>query len=100
VLKQLGYISSTRWGFAAAASTADLNNLQEITGVLTRTPSVNLTNPSPLFNSLAQGARGEAAWDHTATAWLEDAGVLLALGFVALLAAGLALRRLDSGRSP
>ena len=98
VLKQLGYVSSARWGFAVAASTTDLNNLQEITGILTRTPSVNLDNPAPLFSALANGDRGESSWDHTAAAWWEDAGALLAIGAVALLATGLALRRIDPGR--
>ena len=42
VLKQLGYVSSARWGSPRVASTTDLNNLQALTGVLTRTPSVNL----------------------------------------------------------
>jgi ABC-type multidrug transport system ATPase subunit/pSer/pThr/pTyr-binding forkhead associated (FHA) protein len=98
VLKQLGYVSSTRWGFAASASTTDLNDLQEITGVLTRTPTVALSNPQPLFGALTRGARGEASWDHTAQAWLLDAAVLAALGMAALLGTGLALRRLDPGR--
>ena len=36
VLSQLTYADGARWGFAGAASTADLNNLQAVTGVLTR----------------------------------------------------------------
>ena len=98
VLKQLGYVSSARWGFAVAASTTDLNNLQSITGVLTRTPSVNLRDPAPLFTALATGDRGDPMWDHTAAAWWWDALALLAIGAAALAATGLALRRIDPGR--
>jgi ABC transport system ATP-binding/permease protein len=98
VLKQLGYISSTRWGFAGLASTSDLNNLQSVTGVLTQVPSVNLSNPAPLFRELQRGARGDPAWDHTQGAWLGDAGALLALTIAGLFATGLVLRRQDPGR--
>ncbi len=98
VLKQLGYVSSARWGFAIVASTSDLNNLQALTGVLTRTPSVNLRDPAPLFTALATGDRGDPSWDHTAAAWWKDAAALLAIAAVALAATGLALRRIDPGR--
>ncbi len=98
VLKQLGYVSSARWGFAIVASTSDLNNLQALTGVLTRTPSVNLRDPAPLFTALATGDRGDPSWDHTPAAWWKDAAALAAIAAVALAATGLALRRIDPGR--
>jgi ABC-type cobalamin/Fe3+-siderophores transport system ATPase subunit len=93
VLKQLGYVASTRWGFAAMASTSDLNDLQAVTGVLSRTPTVNVDDPSVLFNAFRNRARGDPLWDHTSSAWLADSGASLGLSVVALLAAGFVLRR-------
>ena len=97
-LRQLGYVAGTRWAFAGAASTVDLNNLQAVTGVLTRVPSVGVEDPSRLFRELARGPRGDRLWDHTPAAWLGDVGAMIGLGAAALLAAGLALRREDAGR--
>jgi ABC-type multidrug transport system ATPase subunit len=94
-LKQLGYVASTQWGFAQMASTTDLNDLQSVTGVLTRVPSVNVDDPSELFEAFNRGAPGDARWDHTATAWIGDAAALCGLALLWLLGAGLALRRLD-----
>jgi ABC-type multidrug transport system ATPase subunit/pSer/pThr/pTyr-binding forkhead associated (FHA) protein len=93
VLKQLGYIASTRWGFAGLASTADLNNLQAVTGVLTRDSSVNVQDPSALFAAFRHPYRGDPLWEHSAGAWLGDAGALIALTVLALMAAWLALVR-------
>jgi hypothetical protein len=93
VLEQARYAATAQWTFAGMASTADLNDLQEVTGVLTETPSVNVDDPSELFEKLERGDRGEAVWDHEASAWFLDAGALVALSALALLGAGLALRR-------
>ena len=93
VLKQLGYVAPTRWGFAGMASTADLNNLQAVTGVLTRTPSVNVDNPNALFQAFRHHYRGDPLWEHSASAWLTDAGALLGLTLIALVAAGFVLAR-------
>jgi hypothetical protein len=93
VLKQLGYVASTRWGFAGLASTSDLNDLQAVTGVLTHTPSVNVDDPSALFQAFRTRYRGDPLWDHSRSAWVSDAGALIGLTLVMLLAAGLVLRR-------
>jgi hypothetical protein len=97
-LKQLGYVASTRWGFAQMASTSDLNDLQWVTGVLTRVPSVSTDDPSALFDAFAEGSDGDPLWNHTRSAWLGDAAALVGLALLGLLGAGLALRRLDQGR--
>ena len=97
VLKQLGYAASTRWGFAGMASTSDLNDLQAVTGVLTRTPSVNVDDPDALFQAFRRRYRGDARWDHSRSAWLSDAGALIGLSLAALGAAGLVLRRDRAG---
>jgi hypothetical protein len=97
VLKQLGYAASTRWGLAGMASTSDLNDLQAVTGVLTRTPTVNVDDPSKLFQAFRNHSQGDPLWDHTSSVWLGDAGALLGLSLVALLAAGFVLRRDRTG---
>ena len=98
VLNQLGYLASTQWGFAGMASTVDLNDLQAVTGVLTRVDSINVDNPAPLFRAVHQGDRGDPRWDHDANAWLTACGALLGLTLMAAFAAGLALRRDEAGR--
>ena len=99
VINQLGYAASTQWGFAGMASTSELNDLQAVTGVLTRVPSVEVDDPTRLFREFRRDRQGEGAWDHTASAWLGDVGALAALTLLALLAAGLALRRDDARRT-
>jgi ABC-type multidrug transport system ATPase subunit len=98
VVKQLGYAASTQWGFSGMASTSDLNDLQAVTGVLTRVPSVEVDDPTGLFREFRRNRSGEGSWDHTASAWLGDVGALLALMLAALVATGLALRRDDARR--
>jgi ABC transport system ATP-binding/permease protein len=93
VLKQLGYVAATRWGFAGLASTSDLNNLQAVTGVLTRTPAVNVDDPSALFRAFRRRYRGDPLWEHSSSALLPDAAALAGITLVALLGAGLILRR-------
>jgi ABC-type multidrug transport system ATPase subunit len=91
VLKQLGYIAPTRWGFAGLASTSDLNDLQAVTGVLTRNSTVDLDNPSTVSNVFNSADQGDPLWRHDATAWLTDVGALIAITVVALLFTWLAL---------
>jgi ABC-type multidrug transport system ATPase subunit len=98
VLNQLGYVASTQWGFSGMASTVDLNDLQAVTGVLTRVDSVNVDNPAPLFRAVHQGDRGDPRWDHDPGAWLTAGGALLGLTLTLALATGLALRRDEAGR--
>ena len=93
VLKQLGYVASTRWGFAGMASTSDLNDLQAVTGVLTRTPSVNVDDPNALFQAFRERYRGDPLWEHSTSAWLADAGALIGIALAALLATGFVLSR-------
>ena len=59
VLEQIAFITPSRWGFADCASTVDLNYLQSNPGV-------------PV-------AAGDPAWNHTASAWLTDFGLMIAL---------------------
>src|SRR5207253_43055 len=98
VLNQLGYLGSTQWGFAGMASTIDLNDLQAVTGVLTRVDSVKVDDPAPLFRAVHQGDRGDPRWDHDSRAWLTACGALLGLTLVAAFGTVLALRRIEASR--
>lgn len=73
VLNQISWLSPTRWGFAAGASTVDL-----------------LSMVRPIFD--------DSLWRHTAGAWWRSV-LLLALQITLLTgAARLAMRRLEPGR--
>jgi ABC-type multidrug transport system ATPase subunit len=67
VLDEVSWIMPARWGFAATASTADLRNLTALM-------------PAK-----------ETLWSHTATCWLLDMAMLIALG---ALLAGFVQRRI------
>jgi ABC transport system ATP-binding/permease protein len=74
-LDQLSFIVPARWGFGAAASTANLNVIQ---------PSAsNYTDP---------------LWNHTADTWLRDMGAQVGLAVLFILIAWYRLRRLSPGR--
>ncbi|HYS47106.1 MAG TPA: ABC transporter permease, partial [Rhizomicrobium sp.] len=75
-LEQIAWLSPSRWGFAATASTADL------TRIMPATPG---TTPDPL-------------WLHSAHAWLKDMGALVLLGTVFTLFTWRRLVSLSPGR--
>jgi len=74
-LTQLAYISPSRWGFGAVASTANLN----------------VINP-------ALGSFTDPVWDHTSAAWLRDVGYTVALAVIFTLIAWIQMRRLGPRR--
>jgi ABC-type Na+ transport system ATPase subunit NatA len=74
-LGQLSWLSPSRWGFGAVASTSDLNHISPPTG----------NAPDPL-------------WQHTPHAWLLDVGMQLALTVVLAGLAWWRLRRTSPGR--
>jgi ABC transport system ATP-binding/permease protein len=75
-LSQLAWISPSRWGYGAVASTANLN-------VITPSAGGNFTDP---------------LWDHTAANWLRDMGILLGLAIIFTLITAIRLRRLGPRR--
>jgi ABC-type transport system involved in multi-copper enzyme maturation permease subunit len=75
-LSQLAWISPSRWGFGAVASTSDLN-------VIMPSQAGNFTDP---------------LWVHSAGAWLRDMGILLGLALVFSLLAWVRLLRLGPRR--
>jgi ABC transport system ATP-binding/permease protein len=75
-LNQLSWLAPSRWGFAAVASTVNLN----------------LINPSVTGNFT------DPLWAHTPSNWLRDMVVLIGLAMVFALLAWIRLRRIGPGR--
>ena len=98
-IDQVSWISPSRWGFAAAASTANLNVIQQppgaspaakthhhasATGSGSASPSAS---PSATASSGTSGAGTPAVttdplWAHTSAAWLKDVGAMVLLGLL------------------
>ncbi len=93
LLRELTYASSTGWGFAAAASTSDLNELQRSNNVAAKIRVVDLTNPQQAVNALYDPTLGDHTFDHTARRWWTAIGALGALTTIGFVGAGLAVRR-------
>ncbi|MEO9138785.1 MAG: ATP-binding cassette domain-containing protein [Jatrophihabitans sp.] len=104
VLAQATYGASTSWGFAAAASTVDLNRLQALNNTtrdvrvqdLTQQPLLGqLGRPDPALERTLAGLLnpGDARFRHSSQVWLQDVGAMLALIALALIGAGVAVRR-------
>jgi ABC-type multidrug transport system ATPase subunit len=75
-LEQLAWLSPSRWGFAAPASTADITRIM---------PPVPGTEPDPL-------------WLHSAHTWLKNMAGMLVLAVVFMLITWWRLVRLSPGR--
>ena len=73
-LSQLAWLAPARWGFAAVASTVNLNFIQPV------------------------AAGNDPLWNHTSGTWLHDMGILAGLAVIYALLAYLRLRRLTPGR--
>ncbi len=97
VLKQLSYAASTQWAFSASASSVDLGRMQAFDTVAREVPRVQLDAPVTTFESLANGLGETASWQHEPATWIEDVGILLGIGALAVLAAGVAVRRRPPG---
>ena len=97
VLAQARFASTAQWGFAAAASTSDLNRLQPLNDIAQRIPTVSVERPEEVLDALLSGSRGEAEWRHRPGTWVADVVALVALALACLVAAGLVLRRSAAG---
>ncbi len=75
-LEQFSWLSPSRWGFAATASTVDLNHV---------TPPPPGSSPDPL-------------WQHSAPVWLKDMALQVVISVVLAVATWQALRRSSPGR--
>ena len=67
-LEQVSWLSPSRWGFAATASTANLNAIE----------------PPPVPAAATSGAAvpTDPLWNHTLSTWVTDVAVLLLLALV------------------
>jgi hypothetical protein len=91
VLRPVSYVTSARWGFAAAASTVDLRAMPSPVGC----PS---DNGSRSERASTSGPNCDAAREHTAGRWLADMTGVLLLTVLALLIAWGFVRRIGRPR--
>ncbi|GAA1270850.1 hypothetical protein GCM10009609_37460 [Pseudonocardia aurantiaca] len=80
VLEQLSWLVPARWGYAIGSATLDLG----------RAPTT-LSSAAPLTT-------GDPLWNHNATTWAVDMGILAGLTLAMIVVSGLLLRRLDPSR--
>jgi ABC transport system ATP-binding/permease protein len=73
-LSQIAWLAPARWGFAAVASTVNLNVIQP------------------------PGVGSDPLWRHSSSVWLKDTGIMAGLALVFALLAYLRMRRLSPGR--
>jgi len=97
VLKQLSYAASTQWAFSASASSVDLGRMQAFDAVAREVPSLQLDAPVTRFESLANGLGEPAGWQHRPVTWVEDVALLLGIAGLAVVAAGVAVKRRRPG---
>ena len=86
-------MASTQWGFAAVASTVELDRLQTVDRLAQEMPEVNTADPLPLLRALSAQAQAEPRWSHDWETWTWDAVRLVLLTLAGLLGALFALRR-------
>jgi hypothetical protein len=79
VLQQISYLFPSRWGFAAVAATADLNEVQRLGD---KTP-------------LSEGTVRDPLWDHTAATYVFDLGLGAALSLLTVFLTLRLLYRMD-----
>lgn len=100
VLRQAQYAASAQWGFGATASTADLNRLQGLSGVVRDLKSVDISDPGATVGKIDLTRRGQRRHSHRPVVWWRNVAALVAITAAALLATGLALLLLDPERRP
>ena len=99
VLNQLSLVSSTQWGIAGAAATADLNELQVFDDRLRDLRTVDASDPNRAVEALGASPDPPQRWAHTVGSLLTSLAALLALTVVPLVATTRVLRRYDPGRT-
>jgi hypothetical protein len=93
ILREVANLSSSQWGFAGSASTADLNQLQAFTDQLRELREVDAADPGPALEALAEPFDPPARWAHTPSAWFTSIGALIVLTLAPLGASVIVLRR-------
>ncbi len=96
-LEQIAWVAPSRWGFAAVASTVNLNVIEQLPHVVpSSAPAASGAGSGTPAAGSSAGARPAAAsdaasgseaaeatdplWAHTSSAWLKDMGLLIVLG--------------------
>jgi len=75
-IEQVSWLAPARWGFAALASTDDLNTVQ-------------------LLGRSSQSDPPDALWNHTSTSWLLDIVITAVIGAAVLYLTSVTLRRIE-----
>jgi hypothetical protein len=99
VLNQLSYFASAQWGYAAMASTIDLDRLayNDARGIDPRIRG----DPENASGSLVQSVKTvsfggiRVRWRHVAMDWALDSGALVVLFVLSVAGAAVAIRRRD-----
>ncbi len=94
-LKQASYLASSQWGFAGAAVTADLNELNVLGNIAGQIPIIDVSQPEAVMEVLLDPAGGPARYSHDAATWLAAVAALLTITAGTLVATALLLRRHD-----
>jgi hypothetical protein len=92
-LREMSLASSAQWGFAATASTTDLNELQSFTNQLGDLRSVDAADPLPVIESLEEPKGPTQRWAHSTSAWMRSVLWLVLLIAAPLVGAVVVLRR-------
>jgi ABC-type multidrug transport system ATPase subunit len=109
-LEQIAWLSPSRWGFAAVASTVNLNVIQQPPGV--GTSAAGATRPlaagSPSSSPTSSPARGpeptvqalptDPIWRHKSAVWLKNIILMLALGLAFTLITWWRIVKIKPGR--
>jgi hypothetical protein len=89
-LREVGYASTAQWGFAAMASTIDLNDV--------RAPFITVQDAiraeASGFDYVPRNS-DRPTWAHDADQWRFDVAILLLLGIGSMVGAWAVLRRMD-----
>jgi ABC transport system ATP-binding/permease protein len=99
VLSQLSYFASAQWGYAAVASSIDLNRLAYV-DARTIDPRIQ-GDPENATAALVQSVKTASVtgmrkrWRHVPLYWALDSGALVALFVISIAGAAVGLRRRD-----
>lgn len=98
-IEQVAWLAPSRWGFAATASTANLNVIANPAALVP--PHAKVTAPgatkTPAATSL-ESSTSDPLWKHNARTWLMDMALMMLLGVALILLTWRRLIRLTPGR--
>ncbi|MEQ8716001.1 MAG: ATP-binding cassette domain-containing protein [Acidimicrobiales bacterium] len=95
VLREMSYAASAQWGFSAGASTIELNELQAFIGLARELRSIDVADPLPSLEAIADPDTGEPRWNHDPGTWLTSIAALGVIAASFAVVAGVLLRRFD-----